>query len=388
MKKLLILFILTICMALSFGAFGCNFGGDVNLGGGNNNQDGGLGDDNEDNSNDDNTDDDNNNDNTGDDNTGDDNTGDDNTDLDIVTYGGVVYELSSNNYVVSSVALEAGQTEVVIEGEIQGKKVTKIKDEAFYNKTAITKVILPESVTEIGASAFRRCKGMLEINLDKVKTIGASAFSDCSVLANVNLASATSIGTKAFENNAKLKKVENFIAETVPVSCFSSCAILKEVQLGETVKKLDESAFSGCKLLSIIDVSKIERFESKCFNACASLKSAQMNSAYLIRQNAFMLCTTLESVLIGDNCILFYKGSFYKCDKLKYIDIPNTTGWKSMGVSATDGKTEWGPNEINHEKFGDPVLAVSYIIPATEDWDHGSYYCKKEFLDLRKQGLV
>ena len=42
------------------------------------------------------------------------------------------------------------ETEVVIPSEIDGKSVTKIGHDAFYDCTSLTSVTIPDSVTEMG----------------------------------------------------------------------------------------------------------------------------------------------------------------------------------------------------------------------------------------------
>ena len=46
---------------------------------------------------------------------------------------------------------------IEIPDELDGKQVTKIKAMAFYKKRGVLKIIVPDSVKEIEASAFEAC---------------------------------------------------------------------------------------------------------------------------------------------------------------------------------------------------------------------------------------
>lgn len=81
-----------------------------------------------------------------------------------------------------------------------GQDATKIFSYTFYNKTALKKVTLPKTITEIENDAFFNCSGLEEINFPNSLTkLGNYAFQNCSKLeidldlTNTNI---TSIGTR------------------------------------------------------------------------------------------------------------------------------------------------------------------------------------------------
>ena len=73
----------------------------------------------------------------------------------------------------------------------------KVKSGEFRRHTGIKKIVLPVSVTEIGAGAFQGSQ-IEEINLENVVTIKSNAFKNCMNLKKVNLSSAMDIETDAF----------------------------------------------------------------------------------------------------------------------------------------------------------------------------------------------
>lgn len=77
--------------------------------------------------------------------------------------------------------------DVVIPDEIGGKTVVKLNGGIFSGK-AITSVVIPDTVTEIGRSLFMGCKQLEDVELsNQIKEILGSTFEDCSNLKEITL---------------------------------------------------------------------------------------------------------------------------------------------------------------------------------------------------------
>ena len=111
-----------------------------------------------------------------------------------VTFRGSKYDSYSNEY----------QGNVAIPEEVtymnRTRKVTSIGDGAFYYRSGLTSITIPNSVTSIGNGAFEGCKGLTSVTIpNSVTSIGSSAFYRCSDLTSVTIPnSVTSIGYNAF----------------------------------------------------------------------------------------------------------------------------------------------------------------------------------------------
>ena len=113
--------------------------------------------------------------------------------------------------------------------------LTNIGYSAFYDCTGLTSVTIPDSVTSIGGSVFYGCKNLKNVSIpDGVETIGNNAFYDCRKFTEITLPkSVESVGSGAFWNCINLNKVKvlnpdcsisvNLSSNTMP---FPKCATI------------------------------------------------------------------------------------------------------------------------------------------------------------------
>ena len=103
-------------------------------------------------------------------------------------------------------------TEYVIPAEIDGKKISEIRYNAFIDCKLLTSVTIPDGVTMIGSAAFRGCTALTDVVLpDSVTSIGGSAFYNCPKLINVTIPdSVTNIGDYAFGFDENDEKIDGF----------------------------------------------------------------------------------------------------------------------------------------------------------------------------------
>lgn len=116
--------------------------------------------------------------------------------------------------------------------EIDGYKVTKIKDVAFYECSTLAKLNLPSGVEYIGDSAFDSCIALTEVNIPQnVSYIGPSAFNNCTSLKNITIPDG-------------MQDIDYFL--------FAGCDSLQSVTLSTSVTEIEDGAFSGCPNLTYV----------------------------------------------------------------------------------------------------------------------------------------
>ncbi|PWM28111.1 MAG: hypothetical protein DBX40_01735 [Clostridiales bacterium] len=167
------------------------------------------------------------------------------------TYNGFMYEEKESEITITGYV--GDKTEVVIPGEINGKKVTTIGDRAFNDCTSLTSVTIPEGVTSIGDDAFSLCVKLTSISLPKSLTsIGSWGFSATGLTSITIPENVRSIGCEAFYA-CKLKKVVLPEGITrISSRTFAMCSNLTDITIPDSVTSIDEGAFCGCNKLDSI----------------------------------------------------------------------------------------------------------------------------------------
>ncbi len=127
--------------------------------------------------------------------------------------------------------------------------VTRIADNAF-EKTSLTEVILPDTVAEIGSSAFSYCEKLESVSLSAgLTTIGSNAFNNCRKLSEIVIPDGVvSIGEAAFGNCFGLKTVTLPPGLTeIASNLFAQCVLLREVAIPDGVERIESLAFYFCR---------------------------------------------------------------------------------------------------------------------------------------------
>ena len=191
--------------------------------------------------------------------------------------------------------------------------VTAIASYAFYgSNTRITgSLIIPDSVTSIGALAFYGCTkltGDLTIP-DSVTAIGSSAFSGCTGFnGSLSLPAAlTAIEGNVFYGCTGLTGSLTLpaVLTTIGNDAFSGCAGLTGgLTLPATLTTIGNSAFSGCTGLTggLSIPSGVTAIGSSAFSGCTGLNGTltiMPDAAIAIGTYAFAYCAALTAISSG-----------------------------------------------------------------------------------------
>lgn len=249
------------------------------------------------------------------------------------------------------------------------KEVKTIKEKAFYSdgvdeSTIYTfdKLILPDTLTSIGDSAFTSCKKLLELDIpSSVKSIGVFAFADCSLLRKVLLhegienigrgsfcdcvnlieinlpSSIKTISTDVFSRCYSLKSItlpKNITS--IPERCFTGCSSLIKISFEGTIKVIGEEAFSNCESLASFSIpDTVTSIGVHAFQGCSNLHEVTLPSGLtLLSSGIFSSCSSLTSIIIPNSVTSIGDTAFSNCSGLKSINIPSTVSSISIGIGA------------------------------------------------------
>lgn len=172
----------------------------------------------------------------------------------------------ADNYLINSVLLPDSLTVIgagafersqILEKVVFPKSLKYIKDAAFRFCWELKDIQLPEGLVYIGADAFRKCKSVTELVIpDSVEFIGSNAFYKCINLKKVILpAHLTRITSGMFRHCHQLSEIA--IPEDVSVIekyAFAYCSSLERVVLPPGLKRIEDGAFSECRKLKYIEL--------------------------------------------------------------------------------------------------------------------------------------
>ncbi len=301
---------------------------------------------------------------------------------------------------------------IVPDGEHAGKKVTAIGNDAFAT-TLIKKVVIPDSVTTIGARAFKDCQSLQTVVLPGgLTTLDLGVFQQCKQLTAINWpASLTHIADGAFEYCENLESIHLPKGLTrIEESAFSGCLSLKSITVdpentayavtdgylysiadgvlltavvGENmvvpanIKRIGAYVFQGnntLKTVSFAEGSQLESIGDDVFKRCNNLKSITLPEGISkIGDDAFRYCTSLTEITIPASVTEISRYAFDGCSKLADVNFAEGSQLKKIGGSRVFGNctslTEFTiPDGITSIKNGmfDGCSALKWvIIPAS-----------------------
>ena len=191
---------------------------------------------------------------------------------------------------------------------------------------------IPDTVTEIGDSAFAQCENLYSINIpDSVTKIGNLAFGSCTMLTSVNIPdSVTEIGKYAFEYCTGLAQIHLPERLSKFEEClFYQCEWLKSFNFPKSLRVIGERTFYYCTSLTSIQIpDSVKTIEPEAFIGCASIVDLKLpNDLTVVDDGTFLYCESLTSITIPDNVTTIGNSAFAKCTSLTSIKIPNSVNY-------------------------------------------------------------
>ena len=123
-------------------------------------------------------------------------------------------------------------------------------DEAFFNQSHITSIVIPNSVNYIGSSAFEGCSSLKSIVLpSNIEELKIFTFKNCSSLKSVVLPK-------------KITRIWSY--------AFEGCTSLETIELPESLKRID--GFQDCSALKAITIPMVDEIGVTTFMGCTSLE--------------------------------------------------------------------------------------------------------------------
>lgn len=274
---------------------------------------------------------------------------------------GIYYNIVDGGCEVAEAAwFDPYSGDVVIPMAANGYTVVGIGDYAFRDCSGLNTVLMPPTLTYIGAWAFTEC-GLLSIewpasvseiskgtfsgcyNLKsvtfsgRVREIGESAFENCTALTSIELPeSVTAIGERAFAGSGLTSIILPYRILTISESTFAGCSDLSSVTFDGDVESVGYGAFKETDLVSVTLPETVVELGARAFEGCSNLETVEIlgdNSVSFkcsyesyesdhFYHGPFDNCSNLKTVKLPDGMEDICTGAFYGCSSLQSINMP------------------------------------------------------------------
>ena len=225
--------------------------------------------------------------------------------------------------------------------------IETIGDYAFYCCKGIRSLVLPDSLTKLGISAFSGIESLATVtmtasvkNYENAFSFTAltevvvpegvenldSTFSACPKLLSVTLPSTLKSCTGTFLGCPNLIIITLPDAlKTIGASFAKNCASLTEITIPDSVTKIEKSAFEGCKNLTAVKLPRgLRELEYYAFQSTAIRELELPGSLENWEFSSFSGCEKLTSVVIGEGVTKVPKYALQYCTSLSKITLPST----------------------------------------------------------------
>lgn len=201
--------------------------------------------------------------------------------------------------------------------------IDEIPNEAFRDRWAINKVVLPPTLKKIGNYAFQRT-ALISVNIpDNVETINSYAFGGAKYLQEVHLPdSLTSLGEGAFEYCRSLRSVKiPAKIKTIPNYVLRYCNSLQSVELHDNITSIGNNAFADSDLREITLPKSTLRVSDNAFNGNTHLSKVILNEGLIdIGYQAFYN-TAIDTLNCPSTLRNIYNSAFAGCSNLRQINL-------------------------------------------------------------------
>ena len=329
---------------------------------------------------------------------------------------GLRYALINNGtaYKVSGIGT-CSDLDIVIPSTYNGLPVTKIGDRAFNQRSNLTSISIPDTITAIGDGAFYYCVGLTSVYItdiaawcaidfaslhsnplwsahtlylngelvtdltipEGVTAICNYTFYNCDSLTSIVIPdSVTSIGDDAFNGsgitevsipngittigNRVFYDCNSLTSVTIPGSvisigdsAFEDCDVLTNIAIPDSVTSIGKSAFAWCsKLTSIAIPDSVTTIGNSAFYGCTDLTNLTLgNSVTIIGDSAFGACSSLTGIRLPDSVTSIGNGAFFMSENLKNVNIPD-------GVTSIGYGTFQNCDSLTSIKIPDSVTSI------------------------------
>lgn len=300
------------------------------------------------------------------------------------------YTVTDNKITITGLKQNKEPTSLTIPAQIEGVPVTAIAPNTFRNKYKIKEIVIPNSITSIGDSAYYGCSGLTSMTIPFVGAkasvtssdtyqypfgyiFGTSSYDGGVATKQYYYGNSTSSTTSTtYYIPSSLKSVTvmggNILfgafsyctgltsitigngVTSIGESAFLDCSSLTSITIGNSVTRIGLGAFQGCTGLTSITIpDSVTSINLYAFSGCTGLTTVNWNATECTNAGSrdypiFIGCSNLATVNIGDNVKIIPPYAFQGCTGLTNITFNGTKAqWNAISKGAN-----WDSNTGNY----------------------------------------
>ena len=169
----------------------------------------------------------------------------------------------------------------------------------------LRRIILPESIQEIGDFAFSRME-IKQINIPKsLRKFGRSSFSNCHWLSTNPLVIPEGV-------------------TSIPPQCFINCQCFKELVLPSTLNTIKELAFYNTRVEKVNFPEGLEHIKTAAFYGCDLIEAILPGTLKEVSDGTFSMCPKLKEIKIAEGITKIPFDFVSYCQSLEKVNIPKS----------------------------------------------------------------
>ena len=283
--------------------------------------------------------------------------------------------------------------EINLSSPVENAPLTRIGANAFKEISSLTRVTMPDTVTDIDQFAFVDCDHLVSVELsEQLLRVGKYAFNRCASLKEINLPDTLIfIGSHAFSGCASLEEVtlpKNL--ETLESMAFANCSGLKTVYyeaiaLGDTQGNIFfESAYreNGITVYVHKQVTRIPSYLFNTFDGeyyysnIRRVVFEEGSACQSIGEKAFEGCDSLTDILLPEGLKTIEKDAFRNLPMLNVLLVPasvtrmESVEWTTVLAFRGDVLPDLGSNyaiEVPYALNIKEAIVDDYVYLVTHD---------------------
>ena len=264
------------------------------------------------------------------------------------------FELKSSSTVVSSILWDRNDNvnspdkayANSIKQIVVGNSITSIGARAFRFCFSLTSITIPENVTSIGTHAFNSCYSLTSITIpENVTSIEIGAFENCRSLTSITIPeNVTYIGNYVFYSCYSLTSItipEN--VTSIGIEFFSSCYSLTSITIPDGVTSIGNKYFQNCcSLISITIPDSVTSIGTQAFDGCAYMDYIQFKGTTpptVSSSDAFSGVSATTLIIVSVNCLQAYTTAtnYPNSATYTYLIFGTYNSGETLPTTSTDG---------------------------------------------------